>query len=328
MKIAVLDDYQDIVRKLKAFEKTAGHDVVVFHDTTTDPETLRRRLAHVDAVVLNAQRTTLPGAVISASNLKLIVQAGRNTSHIDVAAASAKGVAVSVVGAGSPSAVAELNWALILASRRNILQEVKALRQGRWQTTIGLGLAGKTLGIYALGRIGSLVATVGKAFGMRVVCWGREGSLARARQAGYEVSATREAFFVEADVLSLHLPLNDETRGIITAADLARMRPDALLVNTGRAKLIAPGALAAALGKGRPGFAALDVFEEEPIVGEHPLVAMSNVIATPHVGYVVRDVYEDLYGKAFEEMLAFHEGRPINAVNQDALDRRAARSKG
>jgi D-3-phosphoglycerate dehydrogenase len=279
--------------------------------------------------VLNAQRTSLPGEVIAAVDLRLISQTGRNTAHIDMAAATAKGVLVCLAGTGPPSVVAELTWALILSSRRCIPQEVEALRAGRWQTTLGHSLAGKTLGIFALGRIGGLVAGIGKAFGMRVLCWGREGSMERARLAGYEVAARREAFFAEADVLSLHLALNAETRGSIGADDLGRMKPDALLVNTSRAQLIAPGALAAALAVGRPGFAALDVFDQEPVrPGGEPLIGMPNVLATPHIGAAVHDLYEDIYGRAFDQILAFAAGAPINVVNPQAMTTRADREPG
>ena len=320
MKIAVLDDYQNAVRSLKAYERVASQDVVVFDDTAADVAALVARLKDADAVVLNMQRTRLPAAVIEAlPNLKVISQTGRNTAHIDIDAASARGVVVSAGGAGAPSTVAELTWGLILASRRSIPQEVQALKQGRWQTTVGMRLAGKTLGIYAFGRIGSQVAAVGKAFGMRVVCLGRDGSTTRAKEAGYDIAETREAFFAEADVLSLHLLLNDGTRGIVTADDLARMKPDALLVNTSRAQLIAPGALVAALHKGRPGYAALDVFEQEPIAGNDPLLKMPNVIATPHLGYVDNEVYENIYAAAFDQILAFADGKPVNVVNEEAL---------
>lgn len=327
MKVAVLDDYQDAARGLKAFAKLDGHDVVVFRDTP-DAKTLASRLKDVDAVVLNMQRSRLPAAVIDAlPNLKLISQTGRNTGHIDMDAASRRGIVVSAGGAGAPSTVAELTWGLILASRRSIPQEVQALKEGRWQTTVGQRVAGKTLGIYAFGRIGAPVAAVGKAFGMRVVCWGREGSLAKAKEAGFEVAANRAAFFAEADVLTLHLVLNDETRGIVTADDLALMKPDALLVNTSRGQLIAPGALLAALKAGRPGYAALDVFDTEPLPAGDPLLALPNVIATPHLGYVDAEVYESIYGAAFDQVAAFAAGKPINVVNQAALDA-AGKAKG
>jgi D-3-phosphoglycerate dehydrogenase len=319
MKIVVLDDYQNALRGLKAFEKAKGHDVTIFHEAARDEAELIERLKGADAVVLTMQRTALSKAVIAASDLKLISQTGRNTSHLDILAATAKGIAVSVGGAGSPRAVSELTWGLILASRRHIADEVQALRGGQWQTTVGMSLEGRTLGIYVFGRIGRAVADVGRAFGMRVVCWGREGSAGEAAKAGFEIAASREEFFASADILSLHLPLNDQTRGSITAEDLARMKPDALIVNTSRAQLIAPGALANALGKGRPGYAAIDVFDEEPAGASEPLLKMKNVIATPHLGYVVFDTYENIFSTAFDHINAFRDGTPVNVINPDVL---------
>lgn len=233
-----------------------------------------------------------------------------------------RGIVVSVGGiAGRSNDTAELTWALILASLRHLPFEVEQLKQGKWQTSLGTSLYGRTLGVYALGKIGSVVATVGSAFGMRVVCWGREGSLGRAREAGYEVAPSREAFFETADLLSLHLPLNAETRGLITAADLARMKPEALLVNTSRAGIIADGALVEALNRGRPGFAAVDVFEEEPVLGAgHPLLGMANAICTPHLGYVTRDRYESFYEATIEHVLAFAAGKPIHVANPEVLE--------
>ena len=248
MKIAVLDDYQDAFRQLAGFARLQGHDVMVFHDTEKDPAKLAARLADADAVLLTQQRSPFPRAVIEKlPNLKLIAQTGRNTNHIDVAACTEQGIVVAAAGSGTPNATAELAWGLILASLRNIPHEVEQLKKGVWQTTVGTGLIGKTLGVYAPGRIGSCVAQVGKAFGMKVTCWGRDASKAKAREAGYEVPATREAFFATADVVSLHIPLNKETRGIVTAADLAGMKPTALFVNTSRAPLVAAGALVEAL---------------------------------------------------------------------------------
>jgi D-3-phosphoglycerate dehydrogenase len=208
-----------------------------------------------------------------------------------------------------------LAWALILSAARYIPAEVQALKEGRWQTALGTGLAGKTLGVYAFGRIGSLVAAVGKAFGMKVVCWGRDGSLGKAKAAGFETAASREAFFAEADVVSLHLPLNKETQGIVKAADLALMKPDSILVNTSRAGIVEAGALVAALQKGRPGRAGVDVYEVEPVLGgNHPLLKMNNVVCTPHLGYVERGTYEVLYKAAIDPVLAFAAGKPINVV--------------
>lgn len=321
MKIAVIDDYQDAFRKLECFPKLKGHEVVVYHDTEKDLAKLAERLKDADAVLLTQQRSPFPRAVVERlPKLKLISQTGRNAGHIDVVACTEKGVVVSAGGAGNPSPTAELTWGLILSALRHIPHEVERLKQGRWQSTVGTGVSGKTLGIYAFGKIGSLVTKVGKAFGMSVVCWGREGSTARAREAGFEVAASREAFFESADVLCIHLPLNKETRGIVAATDLARMKPTALFVNTSRAPIVAAGALVEALKKGRPGFAAVDVYEEEPVLGaSHPLIKMDNVICTPHLGYVEQRTYEAYFGTAVDQIVAFAAGKPINVLNPEVL---------
>jgi D-3-phosphoglycerate dehydrogenase len=323
MKIAVIDDYQDAFRTLKCYSKLSSHEVIVYNDTEKDPVRLADRLKAADAVVLTQQRSRFPRAVIERlPKLRLISQTGRATAHIDVAACTQRGIAVSAGGSGNPVATAELTWALILGALRHIPYEVKQLKEGHWQSTLGTAVKGKTLGIYAFGRIGSLVANVGQAFGARVVCWGREGSTGRARQAGYEIAQNREAFFAEADILSLHIPLNNETRGIVTREDLSRMKPTALFVNTSRAGLVAEGALVETLKAGRPGFAAVDVYEDEPVIGaDHPLLKMDNVTCTPHLGYVEKDTYEEYYDVVVEQILAFAAGKPINIVNPEALGR-------
>ncbi len=324
MKIAVIDDYQDAFRTLKCYAKLKGHDVIVYNDTEKDPVGLADRLEDAEAVLLTQQRSRFPSAVIERlPKLKVISQTGRTTAHIDVEACTRHGVVVSAGGAGRPHTTAELTWGLILAALRHIPYEVKRLREGHWQSTIGTAVQGKTLGVYALGRIGSMVAGVGRAFGARVICWGREGSTTRAREAGYEVAASRESFFGESDIVSLHLPLTKETRGIVARKDLDLMKPTALIVNTSRAGLVAEGALADALKAGRPGFAAVDVFEDEPVIGAaHPLLKMDNAICTPHLGYVERDSYESYYGDAVEQIVAYAEGQPINVVNPEALGKK------
>lgn len=339
MRIAILDDYQDAVRGLdcmQALRSDGGesvHQVVSFRDTEKDPLRLAARLADFDCVVLTQQRSRFPRAVVERlPALRLVCQTGRSTAHIDVAACSERGVVVCAAGQGTPHAPAELTWALILGSLRQLPLAVESLKQGRWQPALGRGVFGRTLGIYGLGRIGACVAAVGRAFGMRVVCFGREGSAARARAAGYEVASSREAFFAEADVLSLHLPLlprldaqQPGTQGIVTARDLARMKPEALLVNTSRAALIEDGALVAALAAGRPGQAAVDVFEDEPVLsGEHPLLRMPSALCTPHIGYVERETYERYFTPVVELILAYAEGRPLHVVNPEALGRRPA----
>ena len=324
MKIAVIDDYQNAFRTLKCYAKLKDHEVVVYTDTEKEPARLAERLKDAEAVVLTQERSRfLRAAIERLPKLKLISQTGRATAHIDVAACTERGIVVSAGGAGNPHATAELTWALILAALRHIPYEVRRLREGHWQSTLGIAVQHKTLGIYALGRIGSIVARVGQTFGARVLCWGREGSTARAREAGYEVAKSREAFFAEADILSLHLPLNKETQGIVTAADLALMKPSALLANTSRAGLIAQGALVNALKAGRPGMAAVDVYEDEPVLGAaHPLLKMDNVICTPHLGYVEKDTYEDYYGVVVDQIVAYAAGNPINVVNPEALAKR------
>ncbi|MBI3937182.1 MAG: D-2-hydroxyacid dehydrogenase family protein [Betaproteobacteria bacterium] len=325
MKIAVLDDYQDAFRKLACFARLKDHEVVVFHDTEKDPARLAARLKDADAVILSQQRSPFPRAVIEKlPGLKLIAQTGSHREHIDIAACSEKGIVVAAVRYGASHSTVELTWGLILASLRHIPHEVQQLKRGMWQTTVGTGLRGKTLGVYGLGKIGGHVAHVGKAFGMKVICWGREASQARAREAGYTVPASREAFFENADIISLHIRYNAETRGIVTRADLARMKTAALIVNTSRAPLIEEGALLEALAKGRPGFAAIDVYEDEPVVGgNHPLLKLPNVICTPHLGGIVQDTYEHWYSTAIESILAFASGKPVNAVNPEALGGRA-----
>jgi len=322
VKIAVLDDYQDVFRTVPGFERLKRHEVVVFRDRNRDPGELARRLRDADVVVLTQQRSPFPRSVIEKlPRLRLIAQTGSHRDHFDIAACSERGIAIAArSGAARLNSTAELTWALILASYRHIPEEARQLKQGVWQATVGNSLYGKTLGIYALGKIGAMVAQVGAAFGMRITCWGREGSLARAREAGYDVPASREAFFESADILSLHIPLEPQTRGIVTAADLARMKPTALLVNTSRALLVEEGALVEALKRGRPGRAAVDVYEREPVVdGNHPLFALPNVLCTPHLGYNVRELYEVLYGYVIDNIVAFISGKPVNVLNPEAL---------
>jgi D-3-phosphoglycerate dehydrogenase len=321
MKIAVLDDYQDAFRTLKCAAKLKGHEVVTYRDSVKDPVKLAERLNGAEAVILLQGRTAFPRAAAEkVTTLKLISQTGRNVNHIDLAACAEKGILVCGSGAGLPNHTAELTWGLIFASLRHIPQEVQAFRAGQWQTTLGTTVVGKTLGIWSYGRIGKIVAGVGRAFGMKVVCWGREGSTAQARADGFEVAASREAFFENADIVSLHISSNKETRGIVKHADFARMKPTALIVNTSRAQIVEDGALVKALKEGRPGFGAVDVYESEPVLnGDHPLLKMDNVICTPHLGYVDRDTYDKYYGAAVDMVLAYADGKPVNVLNADFL---------
>ena len=323
MKIAVIDDYQDAFRRLSSFGRLEGHEVVVFNEPEKDLAKITGRLAAAgaEALVLTQQRTRIPRSLIERlPKLKLISQTGAHTGHIDLAACTERGILVSAGGGGNPNPTAELTWGLILAALRHIPFEAAQLRSGRWQSTLGEGLKGRTLGVYAFGKIGSRVAAVGAAFGMNVVCWGREGSRKRAQDAGFAIAPGREAFFELVDVLCLHLPLNAETRGIVSAADLARMKPSALLVNTSRAGIIAEGALAAALKAGRPGSAAVDVYEDEPVLGgDHPLLKRDNALCTPHLGYVTRENYESYYATVIDQILGFAAGAPINVVNPQVI---------
>jgi D-3-phosphoglycerate dehydrogenase len=329
MKIAVIHDYADVLRGTRAYPRLKDHQVIIHTDAYTDQARVIEQVAGCDALLLTQQRVPLTRQTIERlPGLKFISQTGRNTNHLDLPACTQHGIVVSAGGSSGGgrtpySTTAELTWGLILASLRHLPEEVERLKQGSWHATVGERLFGRTLGVYAFGHIGAAVARVGNAFGMHVVCWGREGSTARAKAEGFEIAASRDAFFEDADVLSLHLPGNRETRGLITAGDLARMKPTALLVNTSRAPIIAEGALIAALQKGRPGFAAVDVFEEEPVVGaKHPLLQMPNALCTPHLGYAERDSYEALYALAVDQLLAFAEGKPINVVNPEAVGQR------
>ena len=324
MKIAVIDDYQNAFKTLKCFPKLSVHEVVVYTDPETDIGKLADRLKDADAVVLTQQRTYFPRPLIEKlPRLKLIGQTGRAATHVDLQACTEKGIVVSAGGSGNSNATAELTWGLILSALRNLPYEVKRLKEGHWQSTLGIGVNGKTLGIYAYGKIGSIVAAAGKAFGARVVCWGREGSTGRAKAAGFEVAKSREDFFAEADILTLHLPLNKDTRGIVTGDDLARMKPTALIVNASRSGLIAKGALEEALRAGRPGRAAVDVYDQEPVLGaDHPLLKMDNVTCTPHLGYVTRESYEEYYATVVDDIVAFAAGKPNHVLNPDAVGKK------
>ncbi len=322
MNITVLDDYQTAVRSLDAYKLVANHNVTIWNDHTKNEDVLAERLKDTEALVLIRERTPIRAPLIARlPKLKLISQRSVYP-HVDVPALTERGILLcSDMHPGRPSyATAELTWGLVLSAMRKIPQEVAALKAGRWQSTMGIGLKGKTLGIYGYGRIGAVVAGYGKAFGMKVLVWGREGSFERAKADGYSIARSKEAFFEDCDVMSLHMRLNDGTRGIVKAADLARMKPTALMVNTSRAPLIETGTLEAALQLGRPGMAAVDVFENEPVLGAaHPLIAMENAICTPHIGYVERGGYEGQFTASFGQIVAYLEGKPINVINPEAL---------
>jgi len=322
MNITILDDTFDTLRTLPCFAKLADHDVTVWTDHVEDVEVLARRLAQTEALVLIRERTALRAPLLERlPRLRLISQRSVYP-HIDIEACTRLGVIVSSSQhPGEPChAAAELTWGLLLAAARQIPRQAAALKQGRWQLGMGRTLRGRTLGIYGYGRIGAVVAGYGEAFGMKVSIWASPPSLARAEADGRQPARSRAAFFESCDVISLHLRLVTSTRSIVTAADLARMKPDAILVNTSRAGLIAPGALAAAVQAGRPSMAAVDVFEQEPLPpAGHPLLALDGVVCTPHLGYVTTDEYQLQFTEVFDQILAYAAGAPIHVVNPSAL---------
>ena len=325
MKISILDDYHDTLRTLDCFAKLNGHEVRVWNDHVQDTDALAKRLRDTEALVLIRERTKIGAPLLERLPQLRIISQRSVYPHIDIDACTRLGVIVSSnMHADTPSySTAELTWGLVLAAMRQIPQQMASLKAGTWQTGVGSTLRGKTMGIYGYGRIGKVVADYARAFGMPVLVWAREATLAKARAEGYAPAQSREAFFAECDVISLHMRLVDATRGIVKAGDLARMKPTALLVNTSRAGLIEPGALVNALQAGRPGMAAVDVFEDEPVRDtRHPLLAMENVIATPHIGYVSRDEYEIQFSDIFGQIVAYAAGAPTNVVNPAALKAR------
>ncbi len=331
MNIVILDDYQDAVRKLRCAEKLEPYPAKVFTNTVKGVGQLSIRLRDTDVLVLIRERTQITRQLIEKlPRLKLIAQTGRVGPHIDVASCTERGIAVCE-GSGLSTATAELTWSLVLASMRRIPQYVANLKHGAWQQSglkaasmppnfgLGMVLNGKTLGLWSYGRIGQQVAQYGRAFGMRVVVWGSDEARARALADGFDVATSRRGFFESADVLSLHLRLSDTNVGCVTLDDLSQMKPTALLVNTSRAELIEPEALLAALNRGRPGMAAIDVFESEPILQGHALLRLENCICTPHIGFVEQDSYEAYFGSAFDNVINFIKGTPTNVVNPGAL---------
>jgi D-3-phosphoglycerate dehydrogenase / 2-oxoglutarate reductase len=328
MKVTILDDYFDTLRTLPCFAKLAGHDVTIWNDHLEDTDPLSERLRDTEALVLIRERTQIRTPLLEKlPRLKLISQRSVYP-HIDVDTCTRLGIVLcSNMHADAPSyATCEFTWGLVLAAMRQIPQQMASLKAGNWQMGVGASLRGKTLGIYGYGRIGSVVASYGRAFAMNVLVWAREPSLARARADGYAVARSKEAFFEECDVISLHMRLVDATRGIVKASDLGRMKPSALLVNTSRGPLIEPGALVRALRAGRPGMAAVDVYDKEPVLDvDEPLLTLPNVVCTPHIGYVSRDEYEIQFSDIFDQIVAYAAGAPLNVVNTKVLASRALR---
>ena len=322
MKISILDDYFDTVRTLPCFSKLAGHDVTIWTDHVQDTATLAERLKDTEVLVLIRERTKIAAPLLERlPNLRLISQRSVYP-HIDIDACNRQRVIVSSgQHAGTPSyAAAELTWALTLAAARQLPQQMASLKSGRWQIGVGTTLRHKTFGLFGYGRIGAVVAGYGRAFGMNVLVWSGEESLERARRDGYTTASSKQSLFEDSDVLSLHLRLVPATRGIVTATDLARMKPTAILVNTSRAPLIEAGALEQGLRNGRPGMAAVDVYENEPVTDtSNPLLTLDNVICTPHIGYVTREEYQTQFTDIFDQIIAYAAGTPINVVNPQVM---------
>ncbi len=331
MNIVILDDYQDAVRKLACAARLEPYQAKVYTNTVKGLGQLSVRLKDADVIVLNRERTHLPRALIEKlPKLKLVVQTGKIGPHVDVAACTERGIAVAD-GTGSPTAPAELTWALVMAAMRRLPHYIANLKHGVWQQSglksgamppnfgVGTVLKGKTLGVWGYGKIGQLVAGYGEAFGMKVLVWGRDSSRERAVVDGFEAASSRDDFFAQCDVLSLHLRLSEDTRGTVRLDDLSKMKPTAVLVNTSRAELIEPDALMTALNRGRPGMAAVDVFESEPILQGHALLRLENCICTPHIGYVEQNSYELYFSAAFDNVINFIKGTPTNIVNPGAL---------
>ncbi|RPI45080.1 MAG: D-2-hydroxyacid dehydrogenase family protein [Betaproteobacteria bacterium] len=321
MRIAIPDDYQNLVHTLRCYSLLEGHEVIRYREPAADLADFARRLHTAEAIVPIRERSRFPRELIERlPNLKVISQTGRSTRHIDVGACTERGILVTAGTHASPIAPAEMTWALILASRRHVPLEIERMKRGEWPCTLSHRLSGSTLGIFGLGMIGTLVARIGAAFGMNVLVLGRENSARRARDAGYDVAADKAELFERSDVLCLLMRMTPETKGLVTRADLARMKPTALLVNTARADLIEEGALVEALRAGRPGFAAVDVYEKEPVIAaNHPLLAMPNVLCTHHVAWAEHDTFELYFGEAFENLLAYAQGAPRSIVNPDVL---------
>lgn len=320
MKITILDDYQHVIQSLNCFPILAGQDIRILHHTEHDTKKLAEKIQDTEILVLTRERTIISKELLSLlPNLKLISQTGKISNHLDLAACTQYGVAVAE-GVGSPVAPAELTWALLMNTVRQIPPAIEAMKKGLWQTNIGNTVNGKTIGIWGYGKIGQLIASYARAFGAKVLVWGSLQSRQKAVTNGFESANTQADFFSSADVITLHLRLNQATYGIVTASDLSAMKPDAVLINTARAELIEKGALLNCLKQGRPGFAGLDVYENEPIYDQNnELLTLPNVICTPHLGYVEKNSYELYFGKAFENVMNYINGQPSHVANPEVL---------
>ena len=321
MIIAIPDDYHGVVSQLRCLAKLSGHEVRTFRDVAPPAEHLLANLRDAEIIVPVRERTRYTREIIARlPRLKAFSQTGRSTYHIDVAACTERGIVIMAGTHASPHTVAEHTWGLILSSLRPVAQDAALMKQGKFRQSFSISLHGRTLGIYGLGKIGKLVAAAGTSFGMRVLVFGRDASAAAARAAGYAVAASKAELFQQSDVLVLMVRLLPATRGIVTAEDLARMKPTALFINTARAELVAPGALPEALKRGRPGRAAVDVYENEPVLnGDHPLLRLENALCTPHTAWLEQDTYESYFGEAFDNILAYLSGKPANVVNPEFI---------
>ena len=318
MIIAIPDDYHGLVHSLDCMQLLSGHDVRIYTEAAPPAATLVKNLRDAEIIVPIRERTQFTREIIEQlPQLKLFSQTGRSCHHIDLTACTERGIAVAAGSHASPYTVAEQTWAMILGSLREIPRETGLMKSGDWRNRFSTGLKGKTLGVFGLGTIGKLVATTGASFGMHILVWGRDSSLAAARAAGYDVATSQNDLFEQSDVLTLMVRLSEETRGVVAATHLARMKTSALLVNTARAELIAPDALEAALKLGRPGYAAVDVYENEPVLnGQHPLLQLDNVLCTAHSAWLERDTYELYFGEAFANAATFAAGQPLTLINK------------
>jgi D-3-phosphoglycerate dehydrogenase len=321
MQIAIPDDYHGVVSTLDCCSLLKEHDMRIYGDAAPPFERTVDNLKHADIVVPIRERTVFTRELIAAlPKLKMISQTGRSTHHVDIEACTERGIAVASGTHASPYTVAEHTWTLILAARRHIAQDAALMKRGEWRRSFSFGLHGRTLGVFGLGKIGRLVAATGASFGMRVLVWGRDATREAAQALGYDVADDQRALFAQSDVLSLHVRLTRETRGIVKSGDLDAMKADALLVNTARAELIESGALETALARGRPGHAALDVYEHEPVLGgDHPLLRLPNALCTPHTAWLEKTTYELYFGEAFENAAAWAAGHPVKLVNPEVL---------
>lgn len=320
MKITILDDYQSVIESLDCYSLLKEEDTEILHDTEKDPDKLASRIKDTEVLVLTRERTEISERLLrQLPKLKLISQTGKISNHLDLDACTRHNVAVAE-GIGSPIAPAELTWALLMNTVRQIPQAIEGMKNGKWQINIGTTIHGKTLGIWGYGKIGQRIAHFAKAFGAGVLVWGSEGSRIKAVADGFEQAASKEEFFKKSDIITLHLRLTDQTTGLVKMTDLLSMKENAVLINTARAELIEKGALLDVLKGGKNIFVGVDVYENEPVYDPNfELLHMSNVVCTPHLGYVEKKGFELYFGKAFENVINYCKGTPTNIANPEIL---------